>query len=79
MNGLLVASRSLSATHEAPAAVRVMPPVFAMGQAAGTADALAIEYGTEPRAIPVPQLLEMLVRQKAYLGDRYERQPVGAR
>jgi hypothetical protein len=73
MNGLLVAGRFLSATHEAPAAVRLMPPVFAMGQAAGTADALAIEYGS------VPQLQEMLVRQKAYLGDRYEHQPVGAR
>jgi hypothetical protein len=79
MNGLLVAGRFLSATHEAPAAVRVMPPVFAMGQAAGTAAALAIEYGTEPRAIPVPQHQEMPVRQKAYLGDRYERQPAGAR
>lgn len=79
MNGLLVAGRSLSATHEAQSAVRVMPPVFAMGQAAGTAAALAIEYGTEPRAIPVPQLQEMLVRQKAYLGEKYERKPAGAR
>ncbi len=72
MNGLLVAGRSLSATHEAQGAVRVMPPVFAMGQAAGTAAALAIEYGVEPRAVPVPQLQQMLVRQNAYLGDRYE-------
>jgi hypothetical protein len=78
MNGLLVAGRSLSATHEAQSAVRVMPPVFAMGQAAGTAAALAIEYGVEPRAIPVPQLQQMLVRQKAYLGEKYEKQPAGA-
>ena len=78
MDGLLVAGRSLSATHEAQAAVRVMPPVFAMGQAAGTAAALAIEYGVEPRAVPVPQLQQMLVRQKAYLGDKYELTPTGA-
>ncbi len=71
VNGLLVAGRSLSATHEAQGAVRVMPPVFAMGEAAGTAAALAIEYGVEPRAIPVPQLQEMLVRQGAYLGEKH--------
>ena len=78
MNGLLVAGRSLSATHEAQGAVRVMPPVFAMGQAAGTAAALAIEYGVEPRAVPISQLQEMLVRQNAYLGQQYERNAAAA-
>jgi hypothetical protein len=72
MDGLLVAGRALSATHEAMSAVRVMPPVFTMGQAAGTAAALAIEYGIQPRDVPVPQLQEMLVRQGAYLGERFE-------
>jgi hypothetical protein len=72
MNGLLVAGRALSATHEAQSAVRVMPPVFAMGQAAGTAAALAIEWGVQPRNVPVPQLQEMLVRQGAYLGEKFE-------
>ena len=67
-----MAGRALSATHEAQAAVRVMPPVFAMGEAAGTAAALAIEYGIEPRAIPVPQLQEMLVQRGAYLGEKFE-------
>ncbi|MCA9858815.1 MAG: FAD-dependent oxidoreductase [Thermomicrobiales bacterium] len=78
LNGILVAGRSLSATHEAQAAVRVMPPVFAMGQAAGTAAALAIEYGSEPRAVPVKQLQEMMVRQGVYLGDKYEKTPAGS-
>jgi hypothetical protein len=72
MDGLLVAGRALSATHEAQSAVRVMPPVFAMGQAAGTAAALAVEWGVQPRKVPVPQLQEMLVRQGAYLGEKYE-------
>lgn len=75
VDGLLVAGRALSATHEAQAAVRVMPPVFAMGEAAGTAAALAVEYGIEPRAIPVPQLQEILVRRGAYLGERFETSP----
>ncbi len=69
MDGLLVAGRSISATHVAMSATRVMPPAFAMGQAAGTAAALAVEWGREPRAIPVPQLQEMLVRQGHYIGE----------
>jgi hypothetical protein len=36
---LLVAGRSVSATHEALGAIRVMPPCFAMGEAAGVAAA----------------------------------------
>jgi hypothetical protein len=72
MDGLLVAGRSISATHEAMSATRVMPPAFAMGQAAGTAAALAVEWGRQPRAIPVPQLQEMLVRQNHYLGEELE-------
>ncbi len=67
---LLVAGRSLSATHEALAAVRVMPPAFAMGQAAGTAAALAVAKGISPRRVPVPELQATLVRQGAYLGER---------
>ena len=49
-----------------------MPPVFAMGQATGTADALAIEYGDQPRNVPALQLQEILVRQGAYLGKNHE-------
>ena len=67
---LLVAGRSLSATHEALAAVRVMPPAFAMGQAAGTAAALAAVHKIPPRRVPVPALQDTLVRQGAYLGER---------
>jgi hypothetical protein len=70
LDGLLMAGRCISATHEALGAIRVMPPAFAMGEAAGTAAALAVEWGRPPRDIPVPQLQEMLVRQGAYLGDR---------
>lgn len=67
---LLVAGRSLSATHEALAAVRVMPTAFAMGQAAGTAAALAVSLRVPPRRVPVAEVQARLVQQGAYLGDR---------
>ena len=46
-----------------------MPPAFAMGQAAGTAAALAVAEGVEPRNVPVPWLQETLVKNGAYLGE----------
>jgi len=70
IDGLLVAGRCISATHEALGAVRVMPPAFAMGQAAGTAAALAVERGIPPRRVSVPELQRLLVEQGAYIGDR---------
>jgi hypothetical protein len=67
VDGLLVAGRCLSATHEAAGAVRVMPPVFAMGQAAGTASALATERGIAPRHVDVSELQSALRAQGAIL------------
>jgi glycine/D-amino acid oxidase-like deaminating enzyme len=66
---LLVAGRCLSATHEAAAAVRVMPACFAMGQAAGTAAALALEAGTTVRRVDISALRQRLLAQGAYLGE----------
>ena len=65
---LLVAGRCVSATHEALAAIRVMPPSFAMGEAAGTAAAIATAHGIQPRQVPIYELHERLRRQGAYLG-----------
>jgi glycine/D-amino acid oxidase-like deaminating enzyme len=70
---LLVAGRCLSATHEALAAVRVMPPAFATGEAAGTAAALAVRLGVPPRQVPVDQLQHSLLAHGAYLGQIYEK------
>lgn len=69
---LLVAGRCLSATHEALAAIRVMPPAFATGQAAGTAAALAVRRGVAPRAVPVEELQRSLAAQGARLGRAYD-------
>jgi len=66
--GLLVAGRCLSATSEAAGAVRVMPPVMAMGQAAGTAAALCVKAGVTPRALDAKTLVDTLKKQGVFLG-----------
>ena len=67
---LLVTGRSISATHEAMAAIRVMPPAFSMGEAAGPAAAIAVEHRIPPRQVDVPLLQQALARRGAYLGER---------
>lgn len=57
---LLVAGRFLSATHEAHASVRSIGQCLAMGQAAGTAAALAVESGTGVRLIDRQRLRDRL-------------------
>ena len=69
LDGVLVAGRRISTTHEAQGAIRVMPPAFAMGEAAGTAAALSVEAGVRPRDVATTALHEALVGQGAYLGD----------
>lgn len=51
VDGLLVAGRCLSATHDAHASVRSMAQCMALGQAAGTAAALAVDADVAPRAV----------------------------
>jgi hypothetical protein len=62
---VVVAGRCFSATHEAHAAVRSMAQCMAMGQAAGTAAAMATTAGTDPREISVAALRERLRRDGA--------------
>lgn len=60
---LLIAGRAISATSEAASAFRVMPCCMAMGQAAGTAAALAVQRGLTLRQIDTKQLRELLIEQ----------------
>ncbi len=59
-NNVLVAGRCFSATHDAHASVRSMAQCMAMGQAAGTAAAMAVETGRDPRDIDVTDLRRRL-------------------
>lgn len=56
VEGLLVAGRCFSATHDAHAAVRSMAQCMAMGQAAGCAAALCIARKQVPKELPVSVL-----------------------
>ena len=66
---LLAAGRCASMTHDGHSAARVSGPCFVMGQAAGTAAALAIRRGTTPHDIAPVELQRLLVQQGAFLGD----------
>ncbi|HYN48170.1 MAG TPA: FAD-dependent oxidoreductase [Candidatus Nanopelagicales bacterium] len=57
---VLVAGRCFSATHDAHASVRSMAQCMAMGQAAGTAAAMAVATRRDPREIDAPVLRDRL-------------------
>ncbi len=63
IDNLLVAGRCISATHEGQSSLRVMPQCFAMGQAAGTAAAMASERGRPPREVAAEELHAALREQ----------------
>jgi FAD dependent oxidoreductase len=67
VEGLLVAGRCISGTHEAHSSYRVMPTAMATGQAAGVCAALAARRGIKPRAVPIEDVQDELIRQGANL------------
>jgi hypothetical protein len=71
LENLLVAGRSLSASHEAHASARVMGTCMGMGHAVGTAAAMAVQAGTTPRQLDVEKLQRELLNQGAFLGTRH--------
>ena len=66
-NNLLVAGRCLSATHEAQASVRIMPTCACLGQAAGTAVAVAIKSDKNAHNVDVKELQKKLIENGAVL------------
>jgi hypothetical protein len=64
---VLVAGRCFSATHDAHASVRSMAQCMAMGQAAGTAAAMTVAQGRDPRDVDVALLRDRLRRDGAIL------------
>ncbi|HKO73337.1 MAG TPA: FAD-dependent oxidoreductase [Bradyrhizobium sp.] len=68
LENLLVAGRCASMTHDGQSAARVSGACFAMGEAAGTATALALGGNTIPRDIAVNKLQLELRKRGAFLG-----------
>jgi hypothetical protein len=63
VDGVLVAGRCISTTHEAHGVIRNIPPCLVTGQAAGTAAALAAKKGVRPRKLDSHLLREALKKQ----------------
>ena len=60
VENLLAAGRCVSCDREVLAAIRVMPPCFGMGQAAGNAAALALDSHSGPAMIDIRELQKHL-------------------
>ena len=68
---LLVAGRCISAESDAAGAIRVMPPCMGLGQAAGTAAAMAAAAGTDLRELNTTALRDRLRAQKVMLDEDF--------
>lgn len=69
-DNVLVAGRCASMTHEGQSAARVSGSCFVMGEAAGTAAAMALRAGVAPADISISALQAQLRQQGAFLGGQ---------
>jgi hypothetical protein len=69
VENLMFAGRVASCTHAAMSSTRVMGTGCSMGQAVGTAAALAVRLGVDPRGLGprIRQLQQLLLRDDCYL------------
>lgn len=67
LQNVLVAGRCLSSTREANGSARVMGTCMAMGQAAGTAAAMAAGGNRRVRDVPIAKLREQLIQDGAVI------------
>ncbi|MCR4470463.1 FAD-dependent oxidoreductase [Burkholderia sp. SCN-KJ] len=75
LEGLLVAGRCASASHDAHASMRVAGVCFAMGEAAGVVAAHAASGGTSMRDVEFASVRADLLRRGAFLGEDRFTQP----
>jgi FAD dependent oxidoreductase len=68
LDNLLVAGRCASMTHDGQSAARVSGACFAMGEAVGTATALALDGNALPRELAVDKLQDRLKQQGVFMG-----------
>ncbi|WP_298645694.1 FAD-dependent oxidoreductase [uncultured Proteiniphilum sp.] len=69
VENLIVAGRSISTTHEAMSAIRVMAPCMAMGEAAGRAAKMAVKEGCLLSEVDISRLRDELLAEGAYLRE----------
>ncbi|WP_411029993.1 FAD-dependent oxidoreductase [Spongiimicrobium sp. 3-5] len=69
VEGLMMAGKCLSATHEAVASTRVIPICMGQGEAVGTAAALAIKNKTTVRDLDIQKLQDQLDIQGVEFGQ----------
>jgi hypothetical protein len=65
-----VACRAFSSAYQYNEYFNLIPHCIAMGQAAGTAAALAVKAGIQPRAVDYGTLQKRLVAQGVILPDK---------
>jgi len=68
LDNLMVAGRCASMTHDGQSAARVSGACFAMGEAAGTAAALALDGNALPRELAVGRLQTRLKEEGVFMG-----------
>lgn len=75
LDGLLAAGRHISCDPNSHGFMREIPQCWVTGQAAGTAAALAVSQGVEPRAVDIGSLQAALLKQNVYLRAGAEAAP----
>jgi hypothetical protein len=76
LDGILVASRSFSATYEAAGSARIEPTTMAMGEAAGITAAVCVERGVTPvRLVAQPELVRLVQQRLLAAGAIIEHPP----
>jgi hypothetical protein len=66
-DNLLVGGRPISVDHAVHSSMRVMPPACTVGQACGTAAAMAVERGCAPAELDGREVRGSLIRQGVWL------------
>ncbi len=69
LEGMLLAGRPISATHEAMASTRVIPIQMAQAEATGVAAAMSVQQSKPLRDLSVKELQSRLIAQGAELGQ----------
>jgi hypothetical protein len=70
LDGLLACGRHISCDKNSHGFMREIPQCWITGQAAGTAAALAVQQGVQPRAVAIAALQQALREQGVHLNSR---------